>query len=265
MARAAHRPGSVMLRLRVPALLALVLTPSLAVAEDGPLPCRPTIACTAEFVPTGRLEVEAGYAARRGAFHFQHTTPLLLKLTVADWLQLQAGTNGWTYQPATARFLDDVWLLAKVALATQSERRPAVSASLAVGLPTKVGDLGYRPAVNVQGILYASKDVGWFHGDLNVGLNALDLDNTPRAQPFTAFSASTVVWRGLVPMAELYGFARAGAAAPRDAGFLAAIGIPTSRWGLLDVGGDVGIGGQDRRFTLFVGITAVSPTRLWGS
>lgn len=243
--------------------LSLTFSAPLALAtEEIPLPCRPTIACTAEFVAPGRLEIEAGYAGREGPHALQHATPLLLKLTVLDWLQLQAGTNGFTYEPASSRYVDDAILLAKFALASQGDARPAVSASIAACVPTGVGNLGYRPGVDAQAMVYVTKDVGWFHGDLNVGINALGLDRTTRAQPFAAFSASTVVWGGLTPMVELYGFTGAGAAAPRDAGFLAALGIPTGRWGILDVGGDVGLGGQDRRFTLFVGITALGP-RMW--
>lgn len=247
------------------ALLWLALAPSVAVAGEAvPLPCRPTIACTAEFVPTGHLEIEAGYAARQGSGDLQHTTPFLLKLTVLDWLQLQAGTNGLTYEPASSRYIDDAFVLGKLALLTQADARPAVSVSLAAAFPTGVGNLGYQPTADAQAMIYVTKDLGRFHGDLNLGVNALRVDGSTRGQPFAAFSASTVVWGGLTPMAEIYGFAAAGDAAKRDAGFLAAVGIPTGRWGMLDVGGDVGIGGQARRFTLFVGITAVGP-RLWGN
>ncbi|HET9552246.1 MAG TPA: hypothetical protein VFP50_04705 [Anaeromyxobacteraceae bacterium] len=240
---------------------ALTVTPALA-AEDVPLPCRPTIACTAEIVAPGRAEVELGYAARRIGTDFQHTTPVLLKLTVTERLQLQVGTNGWTFQPGTSRYLDDTVFLAKVALVKQSEAVPAISASLAMATPTSVGTLGYRPGVDAQGIVYASKDVGPIHGDLNVGLNVLELDRTPRHQPFAAFSASSDVGHGLTPMAEVYGFAGAGRAAPRDVGFLAALGVAVGSWCVLDVGGDVGLGAQDRSFTLFVGFTALSP-RAW--
>jgi hypothetical protein len=64
--------------------------------EDHALPCRPTIACTADFIPPGGVEVELGYLLRRLAGGvLQHSTPVLVKLTLAEWVQLQVATNGY--------------------------------------------------------------------------------------------------------------------------------------------------------------------------
>lgn len=112
---------------------------------DHAIPCRPTIACTADIVPAGTLEVEAGYLLRRlpGAVD-QHSTPLLIKFTVADPLQLQLGSNGYTHIDGTtpARFVDDLVVGAKLHLADQSERRPALALSAALSVPL-VDQRGY--------------------------------------------------------------------------------------------------------------------------
>lgn len=50
----------------IPALVAALLAPATAraagfpVDDDRVLPCRPTIACTADLVPPGTLELETG-------------------------------------------------------------------------------------------------------------------------------------------------------------------------------------------------------------
>ncbi len=104
---------------RIIAALVFAAVPLRAVATNFPdetyhsLPCRPTIACTADFVPPGVVELEMGYIYRRlGIGANQHSAPFLLKLTLADWVQLQFGSNGLTRasQPAPAFFFDDVTL-----------------------------------------------------------------------------------------------------------------------------------------------------------
>ena len=59
------------------------------------LPCRPTISCTADLVPPGSFEIEAGYYARRvPPAGYVHDQPLLAKLTLFPWIQAQLGMNG---------------------------------------------------------------------------------------------------------------------------------------------------------------------------
>jgi hypothetical protein len=71
-------------------------------AAEGPgdtqtLPCRPTIACTADFVPPGAFELEAGYQYRRLAGNQRQSSfPFLAKLTLDRWVQAQVGSNGYT-------------------------------------------------------------------------------------------------------------------------------------------------------------------------
>lgn len=65
--------------------------------ETHALPCRPTIACTADLVPPGAFEIEAGMLFRRLAGNGrQWTLPFLAKVTLAKWVQLQVGSNGYT-------------------------------------------------------------------------------------------------------------------------------------------------------------------------
>ncbi len=56
------------------------------------LPCRPTVACTADIVPPGSFELETGYLFRKLRSPIvQHSVPFLAKLTLAEWMQLQVG------------------------------------------------------------------------------------------------------------------------------------------------------------------------------
>src|SRR5213593_3171815 len=77
------------------------------------LPCRPSVSCTADLVPPGTLEIEAGYLGRRvPPGGFIHAEPILFKLTTFEWLQLQLGGNGKLVTTgqveSQARYLDDI-------------------------------------------------------------------------------------------------------------------------------------------------------------
>jgi len=96
------------------ALLSIVLVAAAAHAEDATvLPCRPTIACTAQIEVPGLLTVEAGYLLLKldnpGS---QQSAPFLIKLSANDWLQWQLGSNGPTFAGGSAPepFFDDVTL-----------------------------------------------------------------------------------------------------------------------------------------------------------
>jgi len=230
--------------------------------EVGPMPCRPTIACTAEFVPAGYAEVEVGYAASRLGVGYQHTTPLLLKVTASEDLQLQLGTNGPVLQPDRDAYLDNWQLLAKLRLTRENGGLPALALSAAISIPSEIGGRDYHAAWNAQGVAYASKNLGPLHADLNVAVNFLDLGRGTSVQPWAALSVSSDVGLGLTPMIELYQFWAAEPDAVRDAGLLLALGYAITPWLVMDVGGDVGLGAQDRSFTLFAGFTALTP-RLW--
>jgi hypothetical protein len=203
--------------------------------------------------------VEAGYAGRHVAGGVQHTTPLLLKVTVADPLQLQVGTNGLVLEASQGRYLDDVQLLAKAKLLAQGEYAPTVALSAAISMPSGLGDGGYRAGWDAQGILYVSRDLGPLHADLNLALNALEIDRRARSQPWAALSVSLDTATFFTPMLELYGFGAASPVASRDAGLLMALACSVTPWLVLDAGGDVGLGTQERAFTLFVGVTLARP------
>jgi hypothetical protein len=102
------------MRARATAIALLVAAPVAGAPrwprEDRVLPCRPTVACTADIVAPGTVEVEAGWVVRRGAAT-QHQTPLLLKMSLARWLQLQVAA-GATFDER--RTVDDLVVHAKL-------------------------------------------------------------------------------------------------------------------------------------------------------
>ena len=232
-------------------------------ADEDALPCRPTIACTADIVSAGKLEVEAGYAGRGHGSGFQSSTPVILKLSVTDAWQLQVGTNGFVHEQATAAYVDDVVVAVKYRLTEQDGSRPAMAISVGLGIPTPGAQLGYQPGYDANVTAYASKDLGPVHADLNLAATLMDVASARIVQPLAALSLSTeVAGRRLIPMIEAYWFGQAGSLAPSDHGLLMAVGVAATRGVIFDVGGDYGMGGQDRRFTLFVGVTALT-SRLW--
>jgi hypothetical protein len=230
--------------------------------EETPLPCRPTIACTAELVQPGRLEVEAGYARSRLSTGVQHSTPVLLKLTVMDGLQLQLGTDGYVAGPAREAYFDDLLVVAKLRLARQSGAVPELALSAGVGAPTVVRHRDAECTTAGQAVAFASKDILTVHGDLNVGVSALAMGRAILAQPFAALALSRQVGPRFTGMIEGYVFAAAAPLASTDRGLLAAVGWAATRDITLDLGGDWG-GQQARRLTLFVGATLLGP-RMWG-
>jgi hypothetical protein len=189
-----------------------LLVPAAAFAVDFPdasykaMPCRPTIACTADFVPTGVVELDTGYLYRRlGNGADQHSVPFLLKLTLAEWVQLQVGSNGPTFasMPAPARFFDDITVGLKLHLHDQDERSPSLSVSGTASLPMPAATGYLRRGYDAFFIFYVTKDVCWLHIDFNAGVNLWQLDATPRAQPWAALAMSTALPRGFGPMIEL--------------------------------------------------------------
>ncbi len=148
------------------------------------LPCRPTIACTADLIPPGGIEIEGGYLVRRlGGGVLQHSTPWLLKLTLAEWVQLQIGSNGGIFagtpQAPSARYLDDVTVGLKLHLQDQDDAAPALSFSATLSAPTLGGQLGYLYTYDLLFALYVSKDFRWLHVDLNAGADLWRIEAAP--------------------------------------------------------------------------------------
>lgn len=230
------------------------------------LPCRPTIACTAELVPPGAFEFEAGYLYRRLGGERQVSFPVLFKLTFAPWIQLQVGSNGYTSMegPSSSRYFDDVTAGAKVNVLDQGKLRPAVSFSLAAGVPT-VAESGYVRTYDALLTAYVTKDIGPFHADLNVGLNVWRLDGSPVPQEWVALAVSAPLPWPFGVMVESYYFTDAAPLAMRDGGFLFALSHSPKPWLTFDVGGDIGYFGAEangRAFSAFVGMSMV-PFLLW--
>jgi hypothetical protein len=256
------------------ALSTVILAPAPVHAAGGPqdsdrvLPCRPTIACTAELVPPGTFEIEAGYlyrAATPGAgLATQRSSPVLLKLTVATWLQVQVGSNGFTVAQGDApgRFFDDVTLGLKLHLLDQAGARPALSLSGTLSLPTPAGQQGYLRTYDALFIGYVSKDLGPIHADLNVGANVWRLEDHPLPQGWTALALSMDLVAPFGVMAEGYYFSPAAPVATRDGGFLFAFTHAPRRWLMFDLGGDVGFFPATRAYSAFVGMTVI-PAVLW--
>jgi hypothetical protein len=228
-------------------------------SDDQSLPCRPTIACTADIVPPGFVELEVGALFRRlGDRTLQLTTPFLLKLSVARSVQLQVSSNGYTLQsaPDRAHFFDNVSVGAKIRLHEQDALLPSVSISAAIGLPSSAAGVqsGYTPTYDLFTTIYVSKDFDRLHADLNMGVNLWQL-GTVLFQPWTSLALSTDLGHHLTAMAESYVFGSAAPVSPPDAGILMAVAFGARSWLVLDGGIDVGLWPSTRTISAFVGFT----------
>jgi hypothetical protein len=257
------------MRSRPLALAALLV--ATAARADGPgdvrtLPCRPTIACTADLVPPGAFELEAGALFRRiDGRGRQWTFPFLAKLTVAEWAQVQVGSNGYSLSRGEipAQYLDDATVGLKVHLADQTETRPSFSLSGTASIPTFRGD-GYVRTYDALFAAYVSKDIGSVHADLNLGANAWRVERSPLAQGWGALAFSVDLPDPFGAMVEGYYFSDAAPVAPRDGGFLFALSHNPRPWLMFDCGGDVGWFPTTRSYSVFVGMSVV-PALLWRS
>ena len=240
----------------------------LPTGADHVLPCRPTIACTAELTPPGTFEIEAGVIARKLAHESrQLATPLLLKLTLEKWVQLQLGDNGYTSVTGSARasYVDNVVGGLKFHLADQDGLAPSVAFSAEFGAPTLAGQTGYVRAYDAFITGYVTKDFGPLHADFNVGFNAFGLgsfQNQPdksqtKNQEWVALALSMNLPPPFGIMAEAYDFSDAGVLAPHDAGFLFAMTVSPASWLMFDFGGDAGLVPSTRTYATFVGLTII--------
>jgi len=252
----------------VPALIPLALARTAAAAEPPndetkSLPCRPTIACTADIVVPGAIEIETGALFRRlDATGRQWTFPVLAKLTVANWLQVQAGGNGYTVLRGNvpAQFLDDVQLGAKFHVLDQGPAAPSISFSALASIPTFRAQ-GYLRTYDTLLTAYVTKDLGPLHADLNVGENVWRVQ-APLPQEWIALAISVNLPPPFGVMAESYYFTDARPVALRDGGFLFAVSHSPKPWLVFDFGGDVGMFPSTRSYSLFIGMTIV-PVLLW--
>jgi len=243
--------------------------PRLARATELPgerhaLPCRPTIACTADLVVPGAAEIEMGALYRRlGSGARQWTFPFLLKLTLAEWVQVQVGSNGYSLirGPLAAEYLDDLTAGVKLHLLDQRVAVPSLSLSVTASAPTfrEAGDLRTYDAFLT---LYVTKDLGPVHADLNAGENVWRIEGDPRPQGWIALALSIGLPAPFGAMAEAYYFTDAAPIATRDGGFLFALSHSPAPWLVFDAGADLGFFPGARAYSLFVGVTWV-PVLLW--
>jgi hypothetical protein len=247
--------------------LAASLVPQIVAAQRWPahgehraLPCRPTIACTADLVQDGAVEIELGVMSRRiGIAATQYSTPYLLKLTLASWVQIQLSGNGWVTanRDARAQYFDDVVVGPKFHLWNQSARVPSVSVSAEFGAPTWTGQLGYLRTYDAFATAYVTKDFGWLHADLNFGLNVWRVESSPIAQGFVALALSASLPDDLGVMLEGYFFSDALPVNARDGGILSAVTWSPRSWLTFDVGTDLGWFRLTRQFSVFSGVTVI--------
>jgi hypothetical protein len=252
----------------IPAV-ALSFDPARAFALGPPgatrgLPCRPTIACTADIVPPGAFELEAGALFRHLADHERRwSLPFLAKLTLTRWAQVQVGSNGATVADGSspALFFDDVTAGLKVHGVDQTRQRPAISASATISIPAAPAR-GSERTYDAFFVLYVTKDLGPIHADLNFGANLWSIDHDTREQEWLALALSANLPPPFGVMIEGYYFAAAAPLAPRDGGLLGAVSLSPKPWLTFDFGGDVGAFPSTRDYSLFVGMSIV-PVLLW--
>jgi hypothetical protein len=235
-------------------------------ARDKTLPCRPTIACTADFVPPGTLEVEAGALYRSlGPSNStrQWTFPFLVKLTLAPWVQLQVGSNGFTGAAGAVpqNFFDDALVAAKFHVLDQTQWAPSISFSGEASIPTFRAE-GYERTYDAFFLAYVTKDIGPIHADLNVGWNVWSLDASPVSQGTVALALSANPSPVFGVMGEAYYFANAAPIAPRDGGLLFAFTHSPRSWLIFDMGADIGWFPSTRAYSLFVGMSII-PVVFW--
>ncbi len=228
---------------------------------DRALPCRPTVACTADIVPAQTVEIELGYQGRFIADQgTRHSAPFLLKYTVWPWLQAQVASNGPALQrqPVLQEYFDDVQVGPKFHLWDQTPTRPSVALSVAISLPTMAAP-GYVRTYDLLTAAFITKDVGPVHLDLNVGFNLWRL-RSPLQQYWGALAATaqlTPVW---AVMAEVYGFSSASPISTADAGLLLAVSVAPMPWLVCDIGGIVSADRATSLGTAFIGLTVIPVT-----
>ncbi len=189
------------------------------------MPSRP-IACTADFVPPGTFDFEAG------------ATGL-----------------------APQNFFDDVVVGPKFHLLDQGVWWPSVSVSAEVSVPTFPGQ-GYLRTYDAFITGYVTKDMGLLHADFNVAGNLWRVDGSPAPQLLVALALSTNLPPPFGFMGEAYYFSNAAPVAPRDGGLLFAFTHSPRSWSIFDMGADVGWFPSARAYSLFFGASIV-PVVLW--
>jgi hypothetical protein len=258
-----------MTRARNPVALAVVLTGILAATSSRAaesdvqvLPCRPTIACTADIVPAGVFEVETGTLSR-----FAHgsamAVPILGKLSLTSWFQAQVGTSGLS-SSSTGTFVDLVTGLGKFRVLEQGEWSPSVAFTVGGSVAVTPESTTYAPAQGFQAAGLASRDFGRFHVDVNGGYSADVGDKTVTHAGWGALSTSFTWTSRIGTFHEVYYLGSPRPRVPKDGGVLFGLAYSPRPDFMVDVGADVGFFPDDRAVSAFFGITAVLG-RIYGS
>jgi hypothetical protein len=229
-------------------------------ARDQAHPCRPTVSCTADIVAPGRLEVEAGamYSSVAGGAAHLLSFPVLLKQTFTPLVQLQVGSNGFTFALArpSFRYFDNAYFGPKLHLLGQGDAWPSLAISAQLSLPTFAAE-GYARDDDVFVTGYASKDVGFLHIDWNIGALFWRVDASTSTQAFTALALSPSLPAPFGAAIEGYWFSDASPVAPRDGGVRIAGNVSARSWLVFDLGGDVGFFPSTRAYSFFAGMTLI--------
>jgi len=209
------------------------------------------------------LEIEAGYLARRAPPNgWVHAEPVLLKLTLAEWVQVQLGANGKVFTTGNVarslRYLDDITFGPKFHLLDQSGALPSIAVSASLSIPSWDRQLDFPYAYDTSFWGYLSKDEGPFHFDLNGGLTIWQFDVAPIYQGFVTFASSMAIALGFGAMAEVYTFSNAGRISPEDGGLLMGLSYAPVPWLMFDAVGDSGFFPSTRPFSLFAGFTVIA-------
>lgn len=244
--------------------LALCVAPEARADPTQTLPCRPTIACTADLVPAGSFELEAGAFVRTApGAPAAYSAPFLAKLSLTDWMQLQLGSAGPTWSDGQL-VMDVAVVIAKVRLLPQGAWTPSLSLSLGGVFGVTPGSQTYQPVEGVQAALYASRDIGRLHVDVNVGYNVMTVAGTDFEHGYWGALSTSVAWSSVFgTFHELYYFSPQVAGGARDGGFLFGVTLSPSPSVMFDLGGDVALFQSTRTANAFVGVTFVTE-RLWG-
>lgn len=224
------------------------------------------MSCTADIVAPGSLEVEVGGAVAIAKQERTTYFPFLLKQTLAPFVQLQVGSNGYSVATESAsqlRFVDNVFFGPKFHLRDQGEVWPSLALSAELSAPTLHAE-GAERNDDALFVGYASKDIGFLHVDWNVGVDAWRLQEEPAAQVFTALALSVSPVQPFGFALEGYYFSDAAPLAPRDGGVRLAMTVASRSWLVADVAGDVGMFPSTRAYSVFFGMTVI-PVKLWGS
>jgi hypothetical protein len=236
-------------------LASIVISASASSYADEPdavqvLPCRPTIACTAEIVPAGTVEVETGYAQRRASGAGAQSWQVLFKYSVSDRVQLQVGSN-------SLALADGVYAGGKVVVVEQSAHVPAIAVSALFMTPTRGDAMAIQQTTDGYFWAYASKDLpfGGIHADYNLGVNVLSIGDHPATQILNALSLSRDLGRGVGAMLEGYAFEGGAPYATHDAGVLTGLTYSIAPQVMFDAGVDVALYRDARDLTLFGGVT----------